>query len=124
MVPNLCRIIIDRCINNSIFNNIFQRPWYADLGNASDNDYTVGTGVTITSGGIHVTGVVTATTYHGDQIVGTPTLGSFRSGAMASPTVADKSKDQVEEINYILGKLVPTAPKMTFSSLFLVMRAN
>ena len=31
-----------------LINNIFQRPWYADLGNASDNDYTVGTGVTIT----------------------------------------------------------------------------
>ena len=31
-----------------LVNNIFQRPWYADLGNASDNDYTVGTGLTVT----------------------------------------------------------------------------
>ena len=69
-------------------------PWIEDYG----------------GGTLRYSGVVTATTYHGDQIVGTPTLGSFRSGAMASPTVADKSKDQVEEINYILGKLVPTAP--------------
>ena len=61
-------------------------------------------------GSIIYSGVVTATTYHGDQIVGTPTGGSFRAGAMASPTVADKTKDQVEEINYILGKLVPAAP--------------
>ena len=28
--------------------NIFQRPWYADLGNSSDNDYIVGTGLTVT----------------------------------------------------------------------------
>ena len=69
-------------------------PWIEDYG----------------GGTLRYSGVVTATTYHGDQIVGTPTLGNFRSGAMASPTVADKSKDQVEEINYILGKLVPTAP--------------
>ena len=52
-------------------------------------------------GSIIYSGVVTATTYHGDQIVGTPTGGSFRAGAMSSPTVADKTKDQVEEINYI-----------------------
>ena len=59
---------------------------------------------------IQYSGVVSATTYHGDQIVGTPTAGSFRAGAMGSPAVGDKTKDQVEEINYILGKLVPTAP--------------
>ena len=27
---------------------------------------------------VHYTGVVSATTYHGDQIIGTPTGGSFR----------------------------------------------
>ena len=59
---------------------------------------------------IQYTGVVSATTYHGDQIVGTPTVGSFRAGAMGSPAVDDKTKDHVEEINYILGKLVPAAP--------------
>ena len=69
-------------------------PWIEDYG----------------GGTLRYTGVVTATTYHGDQIVGTPTVGNFRSGAMASPTIGDKTKDQVEEINYILGKLVPAAP--------------
>ena len=69
-------------------------PWIEDFG----------------GGTIRYTGVVTAVTYHGDQIVGTPTVGSFRTGAMASPGVADKTKDQVEEINYILGKLVPAQP--------------
>jgi len=59
---------------------------------------------------IQYTGVVSATTYYGDQIVGTPTAGSFRAGAMSSPGVGDKTKDQVEELNYILGKLVPAAP--------------
>ena len=61
-------------------------------------------------GQIDYTGIVTATTYHGDQIVGTPTVGSFRAGAMQSPAVDDKTKDQVEELNYILGKLVPNQP--------------
>ena len=61
-------------------------------------------------GQIDYSGIVTATTYHGDQIVGTPTVGSFRAGAMQSPEVDDKTKDQVEELNYILGKLVPNQP--------------
>ncbi len=63
-------------------------PWIEDFG----------------GGTIRYTGVVTAVTYHGDQIVGTPTVGSFRIGAMSSPDVTDKTKDQVEEINYILGR--------------------
>ena len=80
-------------------------------------DGHVGIGSTTPNTGAHSSnskilnvGVVTANTYHGDQIVGTPTGGSFRSGAMSSPNVADKTKDQVEELNYILGKLVPAAP--------------
>ena len=58
---------------------------------------------------VHYTGVVSATTYHGDQIIGTPTGGSFRGGAY-TPTVHDKTKDSIDELNYILGKLVPTQP--------------
>ena len=58
---------------------------------------------------VHYTGVVSATTYHGDQIIGTPTGGSFRGGAY-TPTVLDKTKDSIDELNYILGKLVPTQP--------------
>ena len=58
---------------------------------------------------IKYSGVVSATTYHGNQVIGTPTGGSFRSGAF-SPTVNDFTKDNIDELNYILGKLVPTAP--------------
>ena len=60
-------------------------------------------------GTIEYSGVVTATTYHGDQVIGTPTGGSFRSGAYI-PTVHDLTKDSIDELNYILGKLVPTQP--------------
>ena len=58
---------------------------------------------------INYIGVVSATTYHGNQVIGTPTGGSFRSGAF-SPTANDFTKDNIDELNYILGKLVPTAP--------------
>ena len=60
-------------------------------------------------GSITYVGVVTANTYHGDQVIGTPSSGSFRTGAFA-PTVNDLTKDSIEELNFILGKLVPTAP--------------
>ena len=60
-------------------------------------------------GTIEYSGVVTASTYHGDQVIGTPTAGSFRSGAYL-PTVHDLTKDSIDELNYILGKLVPTQP--------------
>ena len=58
---------------------------------------------------INYIGVVSATTYHGNQVIGTPTNGSFRSGAF-NPTANDFTKDNIDELNYILGKLVPTAP--------------
>ena len=61
------------------------------------------------SGTINYVGVVSATTYHGNQVIGTPTNGSFRAGAF-SPTANDFTKDNIDELNYILGKLVPTAP--------------
>ena len=61
------------------------------------------------SGRLVVAGVVTAPTYHGDQVIGTPTGGSFRAGAY-TPTVHDFTKDSIDELNYILGKLVPTQP--------------
>ena len=48
-------------------------------------------------------------TYHGDQVIGTPTGGSFRAGAY-EPDVNDLTKDSIDELNYILGKLVPTQP--------------
>ena len=58
---------------------------------------------------IFYSGIVSATTYHGDQIIGTPTGGSFRAGAY-TPVVTEKTKDSIDELNYILGKLVPSAP--------------
>ena len=58
---------------------------------------------------INYIGVVSATTYHGNQVIGTPTNGSFRAGAF-NPTANDFTKDNIDELNYILGKLVPTAP--------------
>ena len=61
------------------------------------------------AGRLVVAGVVTAPTYHGDQVIGTPTGGSFRAGAY-TPTVHDFTKDSIDELNYILGKLVPTQP--------------
>ena len=54
-------------------------------------------------------GIVTANTYHGDQVIGTPTGGSFRAGAF-TPSESDLTKDSIDELNFILGKLVPTAP--------------
>jgi len=60
-------------------------------------------------GTIGYTGVVTASTYEGDQLIGTPSGGSFRGGAY-SPTNKDKTQDAVDELNYILGKLVPSKP--------------
>ena len=59
-------------------------------------------------GEIKYTGVVSATTYHGDQIIGTPT-GGFKSGAFTIGS-DDKTKDSINELNNILGKLVPSAP--------------
>jgi len=72
----------------------------------SNGDVTVDPNGT---GRLVVAGVVTAPTYHGDQVIGTPTGGSFRAGAY-TPTVHDFTKDSIDELNYILGKLVPTQP--------------
>ena len=72
----------------------------------TDGDVTVDPNGT---GRLVVSGVVTANTYHGDQVIGTPTGGSFRAGAY-EPDVNDLTKDSIDELNYILGKLVPTQP--------------
>ena len=60
-------------------------------------------------GSITYVGVVTANTYHGDQVIGVPTRGNFRSGAI-SISQADFTKDSIEELNFVLNKLVPDAP--------------
>ena len=60
-----------------------------------------------TSGAV-ITGVATATTYNGDLVIGTPS-GGFKSGAFTINNT-DKTKDSINDLNNILGKLVPSAP--------------
>lgn len=82
----------------------------------------VGIGTTITlltpwkesfgGGAIQYTGVVTATRYEGEGgnlTLGTPTSGSYRTGAL-SLTSSTKVDNSIEHLNYILGKLVPNEP--------------
>ena len=59
-------------------------------------------------GSINYNGIVTATSYHGNQVIGTP-AGGFKSGAFTISN-SDHTKDSINELNFILGKLVPTAP--------------
>ena len=59
-------------------------------------------------GSIVYNGIVTATTYHGNQVIGTP-AGGFKSGAFTISNT-DHTKDSINELNFILGKLVPAAP--------------
>ena len=78
----------------------------------------VGIGTTVTlltpwvenfgGGSINYNGIVTATTYHGNQVIGTP-AGGFKSGAFTISNT-DHTKDSINELNFILGKLVPAAP--------------
>ena len=67
-------------------------------------------------GSINYNGIVTATTYHGNQVIGTP-AGGFKSGAFTISNT-DHTKDSINELNFILGKLVPAAPT-TFNGLSL-----
>jgi len=59
-------------------------------------------------GSIVYNGIVTATSYHGNQVIGTP-AGGFKSGAFTISNT-DHTKDSINELNFILGKLVPAAP--------------
>ena len=59
-------------------------------------------------GKINYTGVVSATTYNGNQVIGTP-AGGFKSGAFTINNT-DHTKDSINELNFILGKLVPDPP--------------
>ena len=65
-------------------------------------------------GSIVYNGIVTATSYHGNQVIGTP-AGGFKSGAFTISN-SDHTKDSINELNFILGKLVPAAPD-TFNGL-------
>ena len=91
----------------------------------------VGIGTTVTlltpwvenfgGGSINYNGIVTATTYHGNQVIGTP-AGGFKSGAFTISDT-DHTKDTINELNFILGKLVPAAPT-TFNGLSLSIQTN
>ena len=59
-------------------------------------------------GKINYVGVVSATTYNGNQVIGTP-AGGFKSGAFTINNT-DHTKDSINELNFILGKLVPDPP--------------
>ena len=59
-------------------------------------------------GSIEYVGTVTATTYTGNQVIGTP-AGGFKSGAFTISNT-DHTKDSINELNFILGKLVPDPP--------------
>ena len=72
-------------------------------------------------GSITYVGVVTANTYHGDQVIGTP-AGGFKSGAFTINN-SDHTKDSINELNFILGKLVPKAPD-TFDGLALTLQTD
>ena len=70
---------------------------------------------------IHYTGIVSATTYNGNQVIGTP-AGGFKSGAFTINNT-DHTKDLINELNFILGKLIPPAPT-TFNGLALSIQTN
>jgi len=57
---------------------------------------------------VNISGVATATTFNGDLIIGTPT-GGFKTGAFTINNT-DKTKDSINDLNNILGKLVPDPP--------------
>lgn len=59
-------------------------------------------------GDSNITGIVTASTYYGNQVIGTPT-GGFKRGAVGIIT-SDFTKNSINDINFILGKLVPKPP--------------
>lgn len=69
-------------------------------------------------GSITYSGIVTANTYHGNQVIGTP-AGGFKTGAFTINNT-DHTKDSINELNFILGKLVPDSPD-TFDGLALVL---
>ena len=99
--------------------NFYDGNLYAERDSNGDVLGSIGIGTTVANltpwneltgkDEIQYSGVVSATTYHGDQIIGTPTSGSFRAGAY-EPDKLDKTKDSIDELNYILGKLVPGQP--------------
>jgi len=78
-------------------------------GNISANDNIIGDDATNISGISSVTATnYFGSTYSGDLIIGTPT-GGFKTGAFTINNT-DKTKDSINDLNNILGKLVPDPP--------------
>ena len=84
------------------------RGYFAHAGNWLELVNKDTSGNVTLSGDLNVSGVTTATTYNGDLIIGTPT-GGFKTGAFTINTT-DKTKDSINDLNNILGKLVPSPP--------------
>ena len=77
----------------------------------------------VTLGTVQISsGIITATTgivtYYGNQVIGTPS-GGFKIGAFTINNI-DLTKDSINELNFILGKLVPKLPT-TISGVSLIL---
>ena len=68
------------------------------------------------------TGIVTASKYNGDLVFGTPSAPGFKSGPVAI-TSTSSTRDSVNDINFILGKLVPKPPT-TIAGVALTVNTN
>ena len=86
------------------------------FSSAVDINSSLEVGDIYVTAGTNVNGIVTASSFVGDQVIGTP-AGGFKSGAFTINNT-DHTKDSINELNFILGKLVPNAPD-TFNGLSL-----
>ena len=48
---------------------------------------------------LDVVGIVTANQFNGNQVIGTPTIGSFRAGAY-TPVNTEFTKDSIDAVSY------------------------
>ena len=86
------------------------------FSSAVDINSSLEVGDIYVTAGTNVNGIVTASSFVGNQVIGTP-AGGFKSGAFTINDT-DHTKDSINELNFILGKLVPNAPD-TFNGLSL-----
>ena len=86
------------------------------FSSAVDMNSSLEVGDIYVTAGTNVNGIVTASSFVGNQVIGTP-AGGFKSGAFTINDT-DHTKDSINELNFILGKLVPNAPD-TFNGLSL-----
>ena len=107
-------IVGDTATNISGINSVTATKYFGDGSSLTGIDATSlkdtngAIRVQATTSGAVITGIATASTYNGDLIIGTPT-GGFKTGAFTINNT-DKTKDSINELNNILGKLVPSPP--------------